>query len=332
MDTSIPYYEDTSRISNSNLGQFIKYGPAYLRRMLDGKEEGLKGSCLDTGTMIHMYLLQPEEFLDKYTLTEHETPSSAQQKAFAEALANSVEIEPDKAVISAYKSAYSTTGQSDDKILAKGLEMALKLKSYIDYIKDPDKKIAISGYQLNMLKTIKQNIEEHKLASSLMCKQTDCEEHNEFQINWEFPKAYNGIKLPCKSLLDRLILNVEKKQIILIDLKTSSHLSEFKKSMQDFDYLRQLSYYWFAIMWYLKNERNVDIQQIDDTWDLRVYIIGIDVNTYQVRVFRFSDLQLQSRVDTITSTIERICWHIDTNLWDQNKEYYEGNGEETLLV
>ena len=41
MDISIPYYEDMSRISNSNVGWYMKRGPMYLRNMLDGKEEGL---------------------------------------------------------------------------------------------------------------------------------------------------------------------------------------------------------------------------------------------------------------------------------------------------
>lgn len=330
MDISIPYYEDTTRISNSNIGQFIKYGPAYLRRMLDGKEEGLKGPCLDRGTMIHMYLLQPNEFWDNYSLNEYEVPSSPQQKAFAEALANTIELEPNKAVLKAYKKAYSTNGQSDDKVLAKGLEMALKLKSYIDFLKSADKKINITGAQLNMLQTIEQNIKDHKLASKLLGKQS-CEEHNEFQINWEFGKQYNGINLPCKSLLDRLIIDIDNKKITLIDLKTSSHLGEFDKSIEEFDYLRQLAYYWLAILWYLKNERGININDIDEKWDIHTYIIGIDSNTYQVRVFEFTDKQLESRLWTIEDVVKRICWHMDLNLWDQNVEYYEGDGSENII-
>ena len=55
MDISIPYYEDNTRISNSNIGWFLKKGPPYLKDMLDGKIEGLKASFLDKGTMIHEY-------------------------------------------------------------------------------------------------------------------------------------------------------------------------------------------------------------------------------------------------------------------------------------
>lgn len=64
MDISIPYwYSDMSRVSNSNIGQFLKFGPQYLRKMWDSTQEGLKASYLEKGTMIHMYLLQPNEIL-----------------------------------------------------------------------------------------------------------------------------------------------------------------------------------------------------------------------------------------------------------------------------
>ena len=60
-----PYYEDNTRISNSSIGWFLKKGPLYFRNMLDGKEEGLKLPQLEKGTMIHEYILQPDEFQNR---------------------------------------------------------------------------------------------------------------------------------------------------------------------------------------------------------------------------------------------------------------------------
>ena len=60
MNIEIPYYEDNTRISNSNIGWFLNKGPRYLKAMLDGKEEGLKLPQLEKGTMIHEYILQPD--------------------------------------------------------------------------------------------------------------------------------------------------------------------------------------------------------------------------------------------------------------------------------
>ena len=62
MVIDVPYYSDNTRISNSAIGWFLKKGPKYLRDMLDGKEKGLELPQLERGTMIHEYILQPEEF------------------------------------------------------------------------------------------------------------------------------------------------------------------------------------------------------------------------------------------------------------------------------
>ena len=55
MEIMIPYYEDMTRISNSNIGWFLKKGPAYLHFMLTGKAEGETGRQLARGTMTVSY-------------------------------------------------------------------------------------------------------------------------------------------------------------------------------------------------------------------------------------------------------------------------------------
>lgn len=133
MDISIPYYEDLTRISNSNIGWFLNKGPAYLHKMLTDPPPEEKNAVLERGTMIHEYILQPEEFQKDYVVWDKSRPSSAQQEKFCQALANSVEIEPNKAVLSAYKDSYSTAGKSEDKMLSEGLKIASTLKDYIDF-------------------------------------------------------------------------------------------------------------------------------------------------------------------------------------------------------
>lgn len=97
MKIEIPYYEDNTRISNSAIGWFLKKGPRYLKDMLDGKEEGISAKYLDKGTMIHMYLLQPDEFWHNYIVIDYEKPKTAQQTAFCERYHSSAEIvEEDK--------------------------------------------------------------------------------------------------------------------------------------------------------------------------------------------------------------------------------------------
>lgn len=320
MDISIPYYEDNTRISNSAIGWFLKNGPSYLRKKLDGVIPDEKGSQLEKGTMIHEYILQPEEFNNDYLLFVGQKPKSDQQQKFCEILINSVEIEPDKSLLNAYKASYSIVGKSEDKMLSEARKIALELNPYIEALKDGRK--LISQYDTQKCQDVLHNIEQHKAASVLL-NDSNYEEHHEFHINWEFL----GVK--CKSLLDCVKFNFEEKRCQLIDLKTTVKLWHFEDSIEQYDYLRQLCFYLQAIMWYLENERGENPAH----WTFEYYIIAIDsTNDSDIRVFKFDAKSVHSRFETITRVLKDIRWHQENNLWDHTKAYYLGDGCETLIL
>ena len=344
MDTKIPYYEDLTRISNSNIGWFLQKGPAYLHKMLTDPPPEEKNYVLERGTLIHMYILQPEEFHKTYVVWDKSRPTSAQQEKFCQALASTLEIEPNRAILSAYKEAYSTAGKSEDKMLSEGLKIASTLKDYIDFLKANDGRTMISPWDYQMLKKIQSNINAHKLAKSLIfgpvaekiwkvgvdeaCKQIEREKiffQHEFHINWN----YEG-KIECKSLLDGLILDFENKKAIIYDLKTTQKLWHFEDSIDQYDYLRQLDYYSMAVRWYLVNECNVTAEEIFE-WNFDYYIIGIDTTgSNEIRVFKIDQYMVSSRDETIMTALDRIAWHQKNNKWEHSIEYYEGDGSETL--
>lgn len=326
MDLSIPYYEDLTRISNSNIGWFLNKGPTYLHKMLTEPEEE-KNSTLERGTMIHEYLLQPEEFKKNYVVWNEAKPSSVQQETFCRELANSLEIEPNKAILSAYKSAYSIRGKSEENMLSDGKEIALKLAKYIDFLKSNDSRKMISPWDVKMLEKIKYNIVSHKLARKLLRDEfsigQEFELHHEFHINWKW------MDVNCKSLLDSVAFDFKNKICTIMDLKTTQKLWNFKESMNMYDYLRQLCYYTMAVKWYLSNE----LKENNTEWTFEWYIIGIDTTgTNEIRVFKFTEDQVWSRFDTIVKALEDIYWHQTTKQWDHSKEYYKGNGEELLSL
>lgn len=320
MEITTSYYEDLTRISNSNIGWFIKYGPAYLHKMLTNPPEEESTAAMKKGTMIHMYLLQPEEFFDNYEVKTITKPKSENQKKFCELLANSVELEPNLALLSAYKGAYSTTGQTNDLVLSKAKEMASTFKSYITHLKEQDSKIVISKYDMAMLENIRDNVENHKLAKKLL-NPKEGETHHEFHINWELEDV------KCKSLLDSIHFNYEAKICTIVDLKTTVHIGCFEESMKEYDYLRQLCFYQEAAKWYIQNELEIDPMD----WMFEIYIIAIDtVNDNEIRVFRFYPSQIRSRLKLILDVLQQIHWHQETGNWDHHKEYYDGDGSETL--
>ena len=333
-----PYYEDLTRISNSNIGWFLQKGPAYLHKMLTDPPPEEKNPVLERGSLIHMYLLQPEEFLKTYIVWDKSRPFSAQQEKFCQALANTVEIEPNRAILSDYKEAYSTAGKSEDKMLSEGLKIASTLKEYIDYLKDPERKQMISPSEYQMLKKIRNNIEAHKLASKIIwfvgygeypadspiMPGDEMAFWHEFHINWEC----GGVQ--CKSLLDGLTLDFKNKKAIIYDLKTTAKLWHFEDSIDMYDYCRQLAYYSMAVRWYLVNEYGVTEDDIFE-WEFKYYIIGIDTTgSNEIRVFSIDKEFVDARYDIILDTLTAIAWHQKNNKWEHSRAYYEGDGSEML--
>jgi hypothetical protein len=290
--------------------------------------------------MIHEYLLQPEEFQKDYVIWDKSRPSSVQQEKFCQAYASSLEIEPNKAILEAYKAAYSTKGKTEETMLSEGSKIASTLKDYIDYLKSGDQRIMIGPYDYQMLKKIRNNIEAHKLAKPLLagpvaervwkfgadeaCKQIAQEGmlfQHEFHINWED----SGIK--CKSLLDSLTLDFKHKKATIMDLKTTAKLWHFEDSIEMYDYCRQLCYYTMAVKWYLDNELTEDSFE----WTFEYYIIGIDTTgSNEIRVFKIEPYMVQSRKHVIYDALDAIAWHQANNKWEHSREYYEGDGSETL--
>ena len=327
MDLSIPYYEDLSRLNNSSIGVFLKRGPLALKELLDGKGESLSLPALETGTMIHEYILQPDEFWKDYTIHDFEIPKTKQQKELLDEYHRLMEINPfksqDEIKLEAYKKAYKNK-KSNDKCIEEAEGLIMVYQDYLEYLsKSKDNKKVISFADLNTLKKIKQNLQEHKKANELLFNLSDKWEcYNEFHINWECQNVQ------CKSLLDRVCFNFEEKKVILIDLKTTPNVYDFKHSVEEFDYYRQLSYYTMAIFWYLENIKELN----PDDFDLEIYIIAIGKDKdNQIRVFNMlNETELTVRGKLLTNTLKAINYHITSNNWEHSKEYYDSTGIEEI--
>ena len=330
MDISIPYYEDLTRISNSNIGWFLKKGPRYLKEMLDGKE-GLKASFLDKGTMIHEYILQPDKFWKDYIILDFAVPKVKQQKTLLEFYSAARLVDPlaseDHILLMSYEAAYNNN-KSEEKKIQEAKELVELYQNYIEYFRNKDSKKVISFADFNMLKTIKKNMEDHKKANELLFNYPETfEVYNEFHINWEYPNASTLGDLPCKSLLDKVMIDHTNKKIILVDIKTTADVYNFKHSIEEFDYCRQLAYYWLAIHWYFKNELKLNIEE----YEYETYIIAVQSHDgYEVRVFKFNPETIEERLVTIDYAIKRIAWHKNNDLWDHMKEYYDEDGAEMI--
>lgn len=335
---TIPYYEDNSRISNSSIGWFLNKGPAYFYRMMHGKEPGLDLPQLRKGTMIHEWLLQPDEFWNDYILFDGEKPKSAQAQKFCENLINSVEIELNKQLSDAYRKSYSIVGKSEDKILSEALKMSVEYKDYIEAAKT--NKTLISQYGLDQLMKIRHNVGNHKLAAKLLRRAGDhgsIHVYHEFQINWVYEVCldkdnYLGFNILCKSLLDSCTFDWDNKVCTIMDIKTTGKLWHFEDSMKEFDYCRQICFYQQAVHYYMKAILGYTDEQLGE-WKFKYYIIAIDtIGSNEVRVFELTESQVLIKEQVIESALYKLANHKILDKWEHSWEYYEGDGSENLSL
>lgn len=315
-------YYNVQAVSNSSLG-WLKHGsPKYFKMKYDGMIEDEPKSYFEKGQQIHMYILEPKEFDKEYTFLNYDQPRSPQQKQFCNKFARLRKGKKEEKLIKAYKESYSTK-ESDDKILEKAKDLEKQYQDYIKYLKISPIKKVLSTSMLTQLNESKTNLLDHIKARELLFN----EEHgvfgnsdklfiqNEFPIYWTYP---NGLK--CKSMLDRLVIDYEKKVVQIIDLKTSAHIYSFKEKVDEYDYHRQLAFYWMAVYWYFKNELNISL----DEWKKETYIVAVGTSIpYEVRVFEITDSKLHDGVMDIMPLMDSLKWHMDNDSWNYDIKYYD---------
>jgi hypothetical protein len=324
-------YYKVKKVSNSSLSWF-QQSPKYFKLMLDKEIEEETKSYYEKGEQTHQYILEPEEFDKNYIFLDYETPKSAQQKAFCETYARAKKGTKDEKLIKAYKDAYSTK-EVDTKILEKANELAKTYESYIKYTKlSTMYKCVLSNSMNQQLNESRKSLLEHEKGKELMYN----ENHstfgntdslfiaNEFEIYWTYPHT----EVECKSMIDRIIIDHENKKVTLVDLKTSSHIAEFKEKFFEYKYYRQMAFYWMAIYWHFKNvltDKNFD-EYIKETF---IVVIGTK-DPIEVKVFEVTEPTLNIGMLEIHPLIKQLEWHFKEDKWGYTKDYYEGKTTEKI--
>jgi hypothetical protein len=314
------------------------------QKYLNSELEELKKYYLDRGKQIHMAILEPDEFKKNYTTVDFEVPKSEQQKQFCEdyikyrttvsayTLDDPYANEDDEKVLSeeaslvyAYKDNYKATGKNE-KILDDAKKLKDKLIRYIEYLQKRKLfKDILSWAEWQRIQGLKEGIVKHKLAKELLSDEdlSNRRSWNVLVIFWEDP-IY---KLPCKSMIDRIVIDDDNKEITLIDIKTANTFKDFKDRCRDLGYFRQLSFYWFAIRWWTMNALNKNY----DDYTAKTYIIGLkSVDDAEVRVYGINEQHLTEGLTDMRLVMEAISWHWENDKWEYSKEYYLGEGDEKL--
>lgn len=316
------YYKRKGYVSNSSISYFSKSIKLF-KKFIDGEIEEESKSYFDFGQWTHLKILEEDEFNATIKVYDYINPKSTQQRNFiTNALKyEKVELFEDDAarLVQAYRDEY-VTKESDEVVYKKAYKLFETYKTYYTYIQLAKIKTVISSNDFSNIKSIEVNLKNHKLANKLLWNDEldGLIAHNEYEIIW------NWGKVPCKSLIDRLVIDHEKKIVYLVDFKTTSKLHDFNSSFYSFNYDRQLAFYEKAI------RHDSFLLGINDEYRIERYIVAADTKTFDCKVFYIKDEDITEAVEYLTKIMPEIEYHFENDLWEYSKEYYEGNGAESI--
>jgi len=310
---------------SSHLLQYFEESPlSFIKQLNNELEEEEDKKYLEFGKQVHMRILEPKRFKQCYTVLDYELPKSEQQKQFCLSVANNKSIEE------AYSEVYSTKGKSDEKILQEAMELGKKLQDYIEYLFRTKKyKDVLSFAKKSKIDSCYNQCLNHTFAKELLIdeefKKEGVDTYNELEILWNHPLYPN---LPCKSMIDRLVVDHNTNTIKIIDIKTTMSFKTFKDQYKDFNYARQLAFYSYAAFSFLSK---LNIYDSIEKYKVEYYIVAIKHNPHQeVKVIKISDKDISNAINEIELLFNKIYWHWENNLWDYTKQYYEGIHFETI--
>ncbi|HSH51276.1 MAG TPA: PD-(D/E)XK nuclease-like domain-containing protein [Bacteroidales bacterium] len=320
-------YDTTVAISNSSLNLY-QQSPRKFIKYYNGEREESDNYFFIYGSAIHCYILEQEEFKKRYKFYDFILPNSPNKKQFINTYVNSKKKETDK-LIEAYKASY-VTNSSDEDILKKAKALKEEFKSYFKYLKYTEKGIICLPKNMETLfKSIKKELTNNEKANELLfTEELDFKNiyiYNELPVYWDMKKEDR--KYPMKALIDRLMVDKDKKIIKIIDLKTTKNINKFKDSFFEFNYDRQLAFYSLAASEFVKKtfpEENID------NYEIEFYIVAVDKNTEpESKVYFVKYETIFKALEEIISLLNDIHWHFTHNKWEYTVEQYE-NGYETI--
>tara|TARA_R110002051_G_scaffold321573_2_gene409595 strand:- start:186 stop:1133 length:948 start_codon:yes stop_codon:yes gene_type:complete len=260
----------------------------YIENPRDGDSEALrKGSALDC------MLTEPDKFDERFAVAD-KTPPGGMMGEFVKVLLElreKIDDFSEAAFEAALQTAYKASGfKTKYETVIKKFETD-DIQEYVKFVIDSQSKTILSPNEwlsaLGMKEMLLNSDVTKKylvdLPSNPMVKV-----FNQLIIIWKHGN------FECKSILDTVIIDYAKKQIIPIDIKTTSKgVGNFIQSFIRYGYFRQCSFYFDAVRYWLNNSNDHEIKD-PKNWTIipfKFIVADSNLNDYPL-IYRCSEKDL----------------------------------------
>lgn len=222
--------------------------------------------------------------------------------------------------------AYDTVGFKRDTLAKVRERFEKEGKAYYDHLIEADGRKVISPAQLATIYNLVETLKNHPFSSKFILG------NDQYKIFTQQALTFTYLGFKCKALLDLVVVDVDNKFLYPIDLKTTTtSLNYWTDTLMKYRYDLQGAFYTEA----LKQS------------DLSIYGEGLTVKNFRFLVesqkFPGSPLIYELSDEAMTlgkdggiyqsksyegfhQALERLRWHIDTDLWNYTREDYQNDG------
>lgn len=264
-------YYNHSGVSQSMLKVFINSKDEYHYKFIVNRyKEGEDTDSLGFGRYYHTFILEPENLSTKYIVSDFSLPEGKMATIIQRIVNTKNRGEKiTKDILEKFKLELELS-YSVDTIIKK-IKEEIKLKKYFEFLSNSSNKeiVCLDDYLLA------HNMSEVLLKVSDYFKSIDHHNHDyadfrELDIFWTYSE------IECKSKIDWLRIDFNRKKIYIKDLKTTSdsNTSQFIRSIKYYGYDIQASFYIHAVIWWFKKRYNIsDEMFILDKWEVEFSLI-----------------------------------------------------------
>lgn len=207
---------------------WLERSPAYYQMNLHGNKEETESKALERGSLLHLYVEKPEDFV----VAEFKKPGEKTAKFIEEIVSlekASSELEMKVPKEDLYKQAYDKVGFSYS--LSKMMEIfrEKRQQQYYKYLKTDGNKVVLSSTDHYLITNAINAIRNSKIMREMLFMEEFnpslialSEMESYFDYSVYSPYVDELITVPCKARLDKVFIDEQNKKIIIVDLKTTS--------------------------------------------------------------------------------------------------------------
>lgn len=355
-------YNETFGITQSSIKDFRFKSPTKWREIWINKQEDLdkNENSFIFGSLVDMMLFSPELVKEHFYIgNEPKLPSQAvidilkdlyksinKQNEFIETNNENLPVPEEKLVVNIESNLemlleiikkhewYSnlTDSAKIKKILTTGVQ-------YFEHlILANDKKIISLDMYNEAVKSV-ELLKKEELSSVYLVPSKDIELIFQLEIFSNYTNS-EGNSVPVKGAIDILQIDHDLKTVKIVDFKTTFSGSDFLKSIKQYDYCSQLSFYDFLLRNWIEENRK-DLKDYNIIRPINLVFDYVEKNTYIYeydwadltiskegnKQFLYSLFQTHNHPFTIKKgwqeLLDEIVWHYTYNRWKYSKEMYQ---------